>query len=408
MFAPFRFLHSSDWHLERPIVGLGEVPDHLREILVEGPYRAATGVVETAIDQKVDFVVLAGDLLDPRLTGPRGIAFVLEQFERLGQAGVAVYWATGAADAEANWPRQIALPANVRRFSQRQAAAEICRRHGQPVARIVGRGGDRSAAIPADQFAGDAELHTVAVVSGRADADRLRAMPIDFWALGGRPNRASLFSGSRTAQYSGSPQGRGFQETGPHGCTLVEIGAEGGATCRFVSCDCLRWHIEPLQLESPPHEAELERSVHQRMAELDQRWVGMGLLIHWKVITPTGASAALRRQAGLLLKALRDHYGSRTPVRWSSAIEFQCSESGKQWHGEQDNLLGDFLREARQYQYDSGQTIDLTPLVSPRRRESSLKKHLTLADGAQRRRVLREVEELGIELFGQPARGAQS
>ena len=64
MNQPFRFIQSSDFHLERPPRGLAEVPDHLRTG-TRHPYRAAERVFDAAIKERVDFVVLVGDLLDP-------------------------------------------------------------------------------------------------------------------------------------------------------------------------------------------------------------------------------------------------------------------------------------------------------------------------------------------------------
>ena len=61
----FRFLHASDFHLERPPAGLAELPDHIRDVLVEAPYRAATNVFEAALAHEVDFVLLAGDIVAP-------------------------------------------------------------------------------------------------------------------------------------------------------------------------------------------------------------------------------------------------------------------------------------------------------------------------------------------------------
>ena len=59
MIDPFRFIHASDFHLERPPRGLTEVPDHLRAPFVDAPYRAAERVFDAAIKERVDFVVLA-------------------------------------------------------------------------------------------------------------------------------------------------------------------------------------------------------------------------------------------------------------------------------------------------------------------------------------------------------------
>src|SRR5262245_4489473 len=96
--AFIRFLHAADLRLELPVVGLDEVPPHLRELLVDAPYDAARRVFDTALKERVDFVVLSGNIIDPQRAGPRGIAFLLEQFHRLAEQEIVVYWVGGEYD----------------------------------------------------------------------------------------------------------------------------------------------------------------------------------------------------------------------------------------------------------------------------------------------------------------------
>ena len=72
---PFRFLQAGDLHLELPLQGLAEIPDHLRPTLIDAPFLAAEQVFETAAAEHVDFVVLTGDVLNPEHAGPRGSRF---------------------------------------------------------------------------------------------------------------------------------------------------------------------------------------------------------------------------------------------------------------------------------------------------------------------------------------------
>ena len=58
---------------------------------MSSPGPSAAGVFETALAEKVDFVVLSGDLLHSRHAGPRGPLFLIEQFERLAERNIAVY-----------------------------------------------------------------------------------------------------------------------------------------------------------------------------------------------------------------------------------------------------------------------------------------------------------------------------
>ena len=70
---PFRFVQASDFHLHQPPHGLADVPDHLAEVLIEAPYRAAARVFDAALAEEADFVLFcAGNLLDPRAGLGRG------------------------------------------------------------------------------------------------------------------------------------------------------------------------------------------------------------------------------------------------------------------------------------------------------------------------------------------------
>src|SRR5262245_1148500 len=111
--TPFRFLHSGDFHLERPPHGLAELPAPLVVRLADAPYRAAERVFDVAIKERVNFVVLSGDLLDATSAGPAAIAFLCEQFERLQSFDIAVYWSAGPVDQLGEWSSVIKLPANV-------------------------------------------------------------------------------------------------------------------------------------------------------------------------------------------------------------------------------------------------------------------------------------------------------
>src|SRR5262245_35055356 len=102
---PFRFLHAADLHLDRQPADIAEVPEQLADLLIDCPLRAAERLFDAAIDQRVDFVILAGDVIDPARCSPRELLFLVEQFQRLKGRNIAVYWCGGANDSAAAWPR---------------------------------------------------------------------------------------------------------------------------------------------------------------------------------------------------------------------------------------------------------------------------------------------------------------
>jgi DNA repair exonuclease SbcCD nuclease subunit len=138
MTQPLRLVHASDLHLERPLYGLAEVPDHLRELLIEAPYHAAEQVFETALAEDADAVLLAGDVLDVDRAGPPAIVLLLDQFSRLNDRGIPVYWAGGTVDVPDNWPRSVSLPPNVHVFPIGRVESLDLSRAGQTIARVQG------------------------------------------------------------------------------------------------------------------------------------------------------------------------------------------------------------------------------------------------------------------------------
>ncbi len=84
---PFRFLIASDFHLEQPLGGVAEVPDHLRDLFLDSPYTASRRVFDAALAEDADFVLCAGDILPRRTPGHAGRSFSWNNLPDLRSAG---------------------------------------------------------------------------------------------------------------------------------------------------------------------------------------------------------------------------------------------------------------------------------------------------------------------------------
>ena len=78
----FRFLHAADLHLGYQQYGLEQRYDDFTE--------AFQWVVNTALEERVAFLLIAGDLFEKRALDPRTLLIAVEQFERLKAAGIPV------------------------------------------------------------------------------------------------------------------------------------------------------------------------------------------------------------------------------------------------------------------------------------------------------------------------------
>ena len=85
-----RFLHTADWHVGRTIRGRSRADEFAA---------ALDQVVEVAVDEHVDAVLLAGDVYEHRAPGPEADGLVFDAFLRLHDAGIRVVTIPGNHDS---------------------------------------------------------------------------------------------------------------------------------------------------------------------------------------------------------------------------------------------------------------------------------------------------------------------
>jgi DNA repair exonuclease SbcCD nuclease subunit len=399
---PLRFVHTSDLHLELPPFGLGVVPEHLRELFIECAYWAAERVFAVVLAEEAEFLVLSGDVLQPQQTGPRGPLFLAEQFQRLNERGIEVYWAGGRVDPPEAWPASVRLPENVHVFPAHRVERFIHRRDGTPLASVVGASGQQGQAIRLDDFSLASDgLFTIAVMHGDGEADALRSRNIDYWALGGSHARKTPYSEPQTAHYPGTPQGREPSQIGPHGCTLVQVDAQRHVRTTFVPADVLRWHSERIAVDTAMSRKDLQSRLNDRVDALRQSNPGTDLFVLWTIVGEGPLPAELRRGSlgAALLETLRSEHGFGSPAVWSMDLTAEPpAVLPASWY-EQQTILGDFLRELRQSQADADKPLVLDEYLSEPQRAGPLAAAAVLAPGPQRERIVREAAMLGCDLL---------
>lgn len=85
-----RFIHTADLHIDSPLRGLSRYEGAPLERLRGAPRRALERLVDLAIDEQIDFLLIAGDLYDRDWQDFHTGLFVREQMVRLGRAGIPV------------------------------------------------------------------------------------------------------------------------------------------------------------------------------------------------------------------------------------------------------------------------------------------------------------------------------
>lgn len=249
----FRFIHTADTHIDSPLVGLESYDGAPLDALRGATRRAFENLVRLALDEAVDFVVIAGDLYDGDWKDFSTGLFFTRQMARLKDAGIPVYLIAGNHDASSVLTRRLSLPENVHTFSTRSAESK-----GVPALPVVihGRGFPHRAVpenlvhdypAPEPGSFNIGLLHTS--LTGAPGHDTYAPCALrdltdkgySYWALG-HVHRPQVLSRNPWVLFPGNLQGRHVRETGPRGCQLVTV----SDTLEVVSAehrqlDVVRW-----------------------------------------------------------------------------------------------------------------------------------------------------------------------
>jgi len=248
----FRFIHAADIHLDSPLTGLSAYEGAPTGMLRTATRRAFTRLVDRALEDAVDFVVIAGDLYDGDWRDYNTGLFFAREMARLHRAQIPAFVLYGNHDAESEITRQLSLPESVTLFSARAPETHVLNDlrvalHGQNFRRAAttdNLAANYPAALPGHFNIG--VLHTA--LEGHASharyapcsVEELRAKEYDYWALG-HVHEYRVVEQSPRIVYPGNLQGRSVRELGPRGAVLVTVNGEQVQTERIV-VDVLRWH----------------------------------------------------------------------------------------------------------------------------------------------------------------------
>ena len=120
-YESMRFLHAADVHLDSPLRGLDEYEGAPAEALRGATRNAFAKLVELAIVERVDFVILAGDLYDGDWPDFNTGLYFSNRVHELDRAGIPVVLIAGNHDAASRITPRLPLPANVHTFPTAKA-----------------------------------------------------------------------------------------------------------------------------------------------------------------------------------------------------------------------------------------------------------------------------------------------
>lgn len=379
-----RFVHTGDLHLDSPFLGLGQaVPERIAGALRDATLRSWERIVRLAIDERVDAVLVAGDVFEGANRTLRAQVAFRDGLEQLAQERIPSFVVTGNHDPLSGWEPAVTWPELAWRFGAQAVSSRPIIRDGVELARVHGisygvrdvtrnlaatfrRDGDEPFAIGLlHANLGGQEGHQNYAPCSLSD---LASSGMDYWALGHIHKHGVIRAADPTVVYCGNPQGRDPGESEPRGCYLVEVDDRGRVAPEFRPTDVVRWQRLRVPIEGIPTEEALYQAVGDAI-ETAATAAGRSIVA---LVTLTGRGplhASLRRSAVLrdVQGLVRERFGLGEPFAWLETVRDETRPTidlaERRTAGD---LLGETLREFERSRQAlrQGQEADLHDLLA--------------------------------------------
>ena len=268
----FKFIHAADVHLDSPLRGLSRYESAPAESIRDACRRAFENLVDLAIEEKVSFVLLAGDLYDGDWKDYSTGIFLSQQMGRLGQYNISVFTVAGNHDAANRMTKALDSPTNMTILSSRKV--ETIKIDDLAVA-IHGRSFGTQHIdenLAAGFTAAEKGMFNIGLLHTSLDGreghevyapcsiDDLRSKGYQYWALG-HIHKQEFVSDDPWIVFPGCVQGRHIRETGAKGCVLVTVEDGTVSEAESLPLDVLRWALCSVDLTDAAEMREvLERT----------------------------------------------------------------------------------------------------------------------------------------------------
>ncbi len=232
------FYHVADLHLDSPFRSISKFPKSLRDSLVSAPMNAFKNLVSKAIEDRVSFVLISGDIFDKPAVSLKVEHNFFSCIRDLSDNNIGIFIIFGNHDSEyfqakRDFLKEIpglnffpldssigSFEVNDKRiviygmnYSANSEISSLSRLHDKNSFKIAMYHGDILAIPSEDSF-----------LYGLLRKNDLLKTNIDYWALG-HLHQFNVINKTPYIIYPGTPQGRSFKpaECGDKGCVKVTI-----------------------------------------------------------------------------------------------------------------------------------------------------------------------------------------
>jgi len=331
--SSIRFFHTADLHLDSPFKGMSELPEKGFEKLRNSTFEAFSTLIQKAIEEKPDLVLIVGDIYDGEERSLRAQKIFQNGMEQLLAQQIPVIISYGNHDhLKGKWTR-FSLPENVFVMPKDTSKFEINVR-GIEVniygfsypERHVPQSMINTYPIATEQNSvhigmlhGSLQGNTTHDVYAPFTIEELLSKNYDYWALGHIHKRQILHTDPPII-YPGNIQSRHRKELGIKGFYDVTI-TNFAADCTFVPTSAIVYEKINVDCDNLIHANEVLRACEEALRDFRIQY-GAGVV--WLQLQNIGEKGmSLFEDSSILewLEVIREQEEENTPFIWVQCIE---------------------------------------------------------------------------------------
>ena len=350
-------------------------PDHVAAALREATFRAYNNIIQLCLDERVDALLVAGDVYDGADRSLRAQLKFVEGLERLDRARIRSFVCHGNHDPLNGWEARLDLPSGCVRFGDKVEAVPMfpddpdracvygysyprrdVKRNLAHLFPRQGPTGFRIGLLHAN--AGGNPDHEAYGACSLADLEEAN---IDYWALGHVHTRDVLKAEGPVIAYPGNPQGRHPNEAGSRGVYLVEVDEAGSPRLEFRAVDVIRWQHMDLDITGLTTEQAILDGIID-LAESVLHDAGRPVVSRL-ALTGRGAAHQWLQQANTvqeILELLNETMADHEPWLWCERIQVRtASPVDRTQVLQREDFIGDLAKLADELRHNPDAHEDL-------------------------------------------------
>ncbi|KRL61594.1 metallophosphoesterase family protein [Latilactobacillus fuchuensis] len=330
-----KFIHAADAHIDSPFMGLKQAPATLWETIHQSTFTAFKTLIQTAIDEQVDFVLLVGDSFDQEAQSLPVQRFLQQQFERLAAVEIPVYLSYGNHDYWDEQQVHFEFPSNVHVFKTNVETMTLTTKAQETVTIVGFSYGQRwLTANQVDQFPPRATTdYMIGTIHGSQQANpdedhyapftlsQLNQLQYDYWALG-HIHKRQILQERPYVVYPGNLQGRHKNEPGQKGFYVVNADA-GQFKLDFRPTTVIEWQRQQFEIQPEMSLNQLQTQISAQLQQSEQASLVSLELTHAQNLS---ADLLQRINHDELLLILQEQLTNSQPLHWPYALTLKFDQ----------------------------------------------------------------------------------